>query len=254
MSVMAKWLRWHRRLGLTVALLVTVLVITGILLNHSPSLGLNRAPVYSAWLGKLYGIPSFEIETGFPVQSGWVVQAGERIYLDQQTLLENGGQLHAALLNDGELWVLCNNGLWLFDIENQSELIEQIRDVPAGMQRAGLFKGQLVVETGPGLSQSVSKNLLQFDLNSTSWQPIPQTELTEDVWLTPQTIPPQLTDSLKSRTPLPGLTLERVLLDLHSGRLFGDIGVWVVDLVGIALLILAGSGFYTWFGRYRKRR
>ena len=43
------------------------------------------------------------------------------------------------------------------------------------------------------------------------------------------------------------LSYERVLLDLHSGRIFGRVGVLVVDAAAVALLLLALSGFYMWF-------
>jgi len=51
-----------------------------------------------------------------------------------------------------------------------------------------------------------------------------------------------------------GLSWERLLLDLHSGRLFGSVGVFIIDLAGIALLLIALSGVWVWVtkpGRWR---
>ncbi len=48
-----------------------------------------------------------------------------------------------------------------------------------------------------------------------------------------------------------GLSLERLLLDLHSGRIFGSIGVLVYDLLALALGFLSISGLVLWF---RSRR
>jgi hypothetical protein len=42
-----------------------------------------------------------------------------------------------------------------------------------------------------------------------------------------------------------GLPLDRILLDLHTGRLFGPIGVWVVNAASAAFLILAVTGLIT---------
>jgi uncharacterized iron-regulated membrane protein len=47
-----------------------------------------------------------------------------------------------------------------------------------------------------------------------------------------------------------GLSLERVLLDLHSGRILGEAGVWLVDAAALLFLLLAGSGVWLW-GRRR---
>ena len=41
-----------------------------------------------------------------------------------------------------------------------------------------------------------------------------------------------------------GLSLERLLLDVHSGRIFGRYGPWVVDAAAIALLMLGLSGVW----------
>ncbi|MGS0729088.1 PepSY-associated TM helix domain-containing protein, partial [Shewanella sp. 0m-11] len=42
------------------------------------------------------------------------------------------------------------------------------------------------------------------------------------------------------------LTWERVLLDMHSGRFFGSLGPWIMDLVALSLLIMAFTGCYIW--------
>ena len=47
--------------------------------------------------------------------------------------------------------------------------------------------------------------------------------------------------------PEPIITLERVVIDIHSGRFFGLSGVVITDLAAIAILFLAFSGVYTWF-------
>ncbi len=39
-----------------------------------------------------------------------------------------------------------------------------------------------------------------------------------------------------------GLPLERVVLDLHSGRLFGWLGPYVMDAAALGLLIVAITG------------
>ncbi|MBK8959481.1 MAG: PepSY domain-containing protein [Proteobacteria bacterium] len=44
-----------------------------------------------------------------------------------------------------------------------------------------------------------------------------------------------------------GVSYERVLLDVHSGRLFGRVGVWVVDAAAVCLLALALTGTWMFF-------
>ena len=49
-----------------------------------------------------------------------------------------------------------------------------------------------------------------------------------------------------------GLTLERVLLDLHSGRIFGEYGTYIMDAAAVALLWLSCSGLWVWWRRRMK--
>jgi hypothetical protein len=46
-----------------------------------------------------------------------------------------------------------------------------------------------------------------------------------------------------------GLSVERLLLDLHAGRILGEFGAWLVDLTAIACLGLAVTGLWLWSRR-----
>ena len=45
-----------------------------------------------------------------------------------------------------------------------------------------------------------------------------------------------------------------MLLDLHSGRIFGEYGVYLMDAAAVALLWLSGSGLWVWWQRRRKQK
>jgi uncharacterized iron-regulated membrane protein len=49
------------------------------------------------------------------------------------------------------------------------------------------------------------------------------------------------------------LTWERLLLDLHSGRVLGPVGVLIVDAIGVVLAMLAMSGLAMWLLHRRRR-
>lgn len=111
-----RWYRWHRRIGIISALFVLLLSVTGIILNHTVSLGLHQSHVKAAWVHELYGLPA---PTG-----------------------EEGG--------------------------------------------------------------------------------------------------------------FPGLTVDRVILDIHSGRFFGTLGPWVMDAMAVLFIILSVTGVYMWWHRSRE--
>ena len=51
-----------------------------------------------------------------------------------------------------------------------------------------------------------------------------------------------------------GLSMERVVLDLHSGRIFGHYGIYLMDTAAIALLWLSLSGLWVWWRRSVKEK
>lgn len=47
------------------------------------------------------------------------------------------------------------------------------------------------------------------------------------------------------------ISIDRLLLDIHTGKIFGIPGRYMMDLVAIALLWLLGSGIYSWVRRVK---
>ena len=47
------------------------------------------------------------------------------------------------------------------------------------------------------------------------------------------------------------ITYERIVVDIHSGRLFGSFGVTLIDLVTIGIILLSITGAYSWI-RHKK--
>ena len=71
----------------------------------------------------------------------------------------------------------------------------------------------------------------------------------EPLWVAPSTVPGDIKESVLVAFRGQGLPWERVVLDLHSGRIFGNWGSYVMDAAAIILFILVLSGFYKWYIR-----
>ena len=50
------------------------------------------------------------------------------------------------------------------------------------------------------------------------------------------------------------LTLDKVVLDIHTGRFFGSAGEWLMDIAAIALLLLSASGLYMWYRKPERKK
>lgn len=73
-------------------------------------------------------------------------------------------------------------------------------------------------------------------------------------WSAPATIDKDQLNALEADESGAGLTLERVTLDLHSGRIVGIGGVYFMDIVAFLMIVLSITGLSIWGKRLLVRR
>ena len=232
--------KWHKKIGIAVALFVVLLVISGIALNHSHGLNLNNNFIKSEWLLDLYNINPDSEPIGFVIDNNWATQVGDRIYFNDFEISSDAKQLFGLIMSNRIYVVAFDGKLALFT--EDGELIEQLtgaEGVPAGMRAIGLSdQGDVIIRAAHGF--------YHVDLDELEWEEFDQLDAS---WSETRQIPNELHQRLLKIYRGRGLTLERVLLDFHSGRIVGNWGVYVVDLIAILFLLLALSGCWMWWKR-----
>jgi len=105
---------------------------------------------------------------------------------------------------------------------------------------------QVLVKTSTGqlLILSVDPDLTKLNLSES----IPGAD-----WLHPGELRNKFLKDLKQGFRGEGLPLERVILDLHSGRLLGRIGVYPMDSAAIVILLLTFTGLGIWISRAKRQ-
>jgi len=236
---------WHRYVGLSLAGVALVLASTGILLNHSADLELDTQ--YISWSPLLdwYDFPVPKIDKSFQVDAEhWLSLISGHLYLQQQALNIPAARLQAAVSLNGLICVLSDQRLLLLD--QQGQLIESIRPqqgLPTAAQNLAISpQGWLRLQT--------ATQIYQADADLLTWQIV--TDRLENDWQIDQTAPTSLQLALQQQARSRLLHWERLLLDLHNGRFFGRLGSYVLDLVGLLLMVLAISGFFMWSKRAMK--
>jgi hypothetical protein len=220
-------------------------VTTGLTLNHTDTLRLDRRFVNAEWLLDWYRIAPPAETPGFRVgdQGDRIVSGlGDRLYLDTRELAGQAGPLLGAVSIEGALVIAVPDQLLLSTPEG--ELIERLGGadgVPAGMSRIGRGpRGRLIVRGAHGDYSA--------DLERVEWR----SEIDPVVsWAEPIDLPSGLRKRLNEAYRGKGLSMERVLLDLHSGRIWGVFGVYLVDAAAVLFLGLSVTGLWMWWRRRR---
>jgi hypothetical protein len=233
--------RWHRRIGIVSALMVLLLSTTGLFLNHTEMLRLDERFVQNNFLLDWYNIRPSQAPSSFKLDENWVTRIGERLYFNDRELEQTSDVLWGIGMQQ-EMVVLALEGkLLLLNKEGQQiEKLSGYDGVPAGITAIGMNEyDELVIRAAHGDYLS--------DLNVLAWEDYEEVAAEWSVEAAP---PAQLERELLNLYRGKGLSFERMLLDLHSGRLLGHAGVYLVDLAALLFIFLALSGSWMWL---RKR-
>lgn len=237
---------WHRRIGALAALFVVLLAVTGLALNHTEALRLDSRFVGAAWLLDWYGIEEPARVAAYKTQDNWVSLVGDRLYLDQTAVDGHFSDLQGAAMVDELLVVIADGDALVLTPDGQ--LVERLgrhNGVPAGIEAVGSSSGEaLVVKASHGL-YAVDNTLSNWRSGEINGNDVS--------WAQQAVIPAALADSLKRDFRENILPAERVMLDLHSGRIFGIHGPLLMDAAALVFLVLALTGFWMWLRRPRDR-
>lgn len=222
--------RWHRRLGLVAALFLLFSAGTGMLINHDAELGLDREALRADWLLAWYGIAPGGPSVSFAAGGHWVTAVEGVLYLDGMRVDEGFGAIRGAASLSGLVAAAGEDRLVL--LTPGGEMVERLTraSLPGPVRRLAGDGRHVYVESPAGVFVS-DDALLEWARADA-----------EPAWSRPRGLPSEVADRIDRDFRGHGLTLDRLLRDLHSGRLFGSRGPWMMDAAGLALLLLAATG------------
>lgn len=237
---------WHRHAGYGFALFVLCIAVTGLLLNHSERLGLDERTLRSPRLLQWYGIAPAEGGVGYRVGKHLITLVGEQLFFDEQTLAEPAATLHGAVRLERQIAVALPDRLLLLSEEGELiDIIDALAGLPAAPERIGLDEhGRLVLQGGTVTYVADDDSLLNWTVQTANGVRWSRTSVLDE----------QLERRLRDRYQGSGISAERLLLELHTGRIFGGYGWMFADLIALALIFSTASGLSIALRRRRKQQ
>lgn len=238
-----RWLsRTHRWLGAGSVVFVLLLSITGIALNHAGDLSLDRHYIRSPWLLEWYGVVVPPTEASFTAASHRISLIGERLYYDDNELTAGIPALvgavsmpsFTAIATPTEVLLVTRDGTLVERVDTQAFL-------PGEVTAIGVAGAVLLLRGDDYLYES-DENLLTFN-------PCLDYDAADIQWPVPTAIPQDQLEILLGLYRGRGLSLERVILDLHSGKILTRAGPVLMDAVGVILIALSVIGLLMWSRR-----
>ncbi len=225
---------------------LTIACLTGLILNHTVDLDLTNRHVTAGWIQERYGMSLDGEPAAYGLDGKAYAATWDGNIFHRSSIIDDKDRLIGAVpLRDGTA-VVTRFAVHYFGLDGK--LIETLDsatlpEVP--ISRVGRTSDlTLVLETVRGTYTS-DENLLDFteapaDLQAEWSTAVTPTEVDRKTW--------------KTAFSGDGIPLDRVILDLHSGRFFGTIGKWIYDLTVIGVLILSVTGFILFLRTRRRAR
>lgn len=237
---------WHRWMGVASAIFLVVLSITGLALNHTERLGLNQITIRNSFILDRYGMAAGNEITGFRIHgSNTIAHLDGQLFYNDQAL--SAGNIPLGIVEGDPISVVATQNELLY-LTGEGDIIEKLDTTQ--LPYSELSAVGKTIDNTPVLITDEGRmvpdeNWLEFDRYQASYtvdplQPIDLNEAT--------------TSSILEQFQGGGVSLYRVLLDLHSGRLFGWGGRTLMDLSAIAIILLVTSGLMGWLRKSRRQR
>jgi hypothetical protein len=240
---------WHKRAGLFAFLFMGWLGISGFLINQSADWGYDVVRINWSWVMSLYGLHPEPPRSGLAADGHWLAVTTEATLLDGKPLptpiheplgMVAGGTDATPLLfvaGTDRLVLLKPDGTRVDELTASFLPIKAVRRIGtlADSPRTVAIQDLDIYTSTDGLEWKQLSPGANIDWAEAA--PLPEAERAKALPY--------------SR---PSVSLEHVLVDAHSGRLFGRAGAYVINAVGLAALWLGISGVWMMWRTSRRRR
>lgn len=231
---------WHARAGVLAAVFFFMLAITGVLLNHNDALRLDARYLRSTSLAHWYGLRSSIPQLGYSSAHGHAADDGRSCAFNGIIVTGCEAPLVGMVEAEGLFYLATATTIHILDAKGR--LVEKLAatSLPASpILRVGTMQDKLVIATPQGVFMSA---------DGLEWEAPTAASLS---WSTPQPLPSDVKDRLRTLFT-PRLSLERIILDIHSGRIMGRYGTLIMDTIALILGLLSISGLWIHLRSARK--
>ena len=224
----------HRYIGLGICIFLVHLAITGIFLNHSIGLRLDKTFITWPWLLNQYNLSVPEPANIFTIgKNNFSTIDGEVFFNDKPIFLAEEDLLGVSQNQD--TFILASSST-ITVISKEGYIINKENVLPFTVKNIGINADEVVI------NDSEDKIWSSESINGV-W------ELTQNravQWSMEGSITPMNHEKIRKYFVGDGISLEQVILDFHSGAIFQKAGKLFFDIISILLIILSFTGIWLW--------
>ena len=224
----------HRYIGLGICIFLVHLALTGIFLNHSIGLRLDKTFVTWPWLLNQYNLSVPEPVNIFTIgKNNFSTIDGEVFFNDKPIFLAEEELLGA--IQNRDTFILASSSI-ITVISKEGYIINKDNILPFTIKNIGFYGDEVAI------NDSEDKIWSSESINGV-WK------LTENItaqWSKEGSITPANQEKIRKYYVGDGVSLVKIILDFHSGAIFQKAGKIFFDVISILLIILSFTGIWLW--------
>ena len=234
-NLIKKSFNLHRKIGVLCSIPIILIALSGIFLNHASFFSLNKIYIKNSALLSFYKMQPKERPKGFKPSKSWISSFEGGLFLDETKLSDINSEIVSAVkLND---MIAAANKNYLFIIDTKEKfIVEKLgrESLPKGeIKRLAVKNKILLIETDKDLFET------SFKISKFKKAKKQEIEVPKKLFL-----PEKLEEKILQNFRGEGISLSKIMLDIHTGAMFGVSGRFVWDLFAVCLLLLVGTGLY----------
>lgn len=244
-----RFFNWHLWSGLAFTIPIILVSITAILIAHEKGLGTKNIAVNAGWLpgyGSKKSTEHFLNEVKdviikndssfYASKLGLIIQVDKNIVIAKGT---EGAEVRDLEIIDSQIWLASKEGVYTLGKNNSTKLILK-----------GDFHG--INKSEDKIIASEGKHGFHISVdNGNSWK---NSSISKKIGDEKTKV---FSESIAGTKYIEKLTLEKLALDIHTGKaFFGDGAMWIwIDLIALSLLFMTFTGIWMWYKRtYGKKK
>ena len=234
--------RLHKYIGFTFSFFILHLTITGILLTYPETFKLEEAYIDNYFILKKYNMETYEEVYGVENIKDEVITIKNNVYINSKFIDKFNEKILSLLYdkNEGRVYILSKNLIGIYILETFDEEIEvidiiSIRNIE-NLNRIGfnLSSKEIIFKNESKYYKLEENRLLEF---------LPNNNLANIKWLNVSAVNKDLAKYYLKIHQGEGVSVTRILTELHNGKFFGSIFTLILFISSLSLLFLTLSSF-----------
>ena len=238
-----RFFNWHLWSGLGFCIPIFLVALTAILIEHGSDLGTRKITVNAGWfpgysdkenaehfLNDVNDVATNNKTDYFATRLGLIVHKDDKIVIVKNT---EGVEVRDIETVNGTIWIATKKGIFTVDTTHiaKSLLKGEFFSINHSSQKWVAIGGKDGIQ--------ISAN------NGVSWQ---KSSLSDIVG---KEKTEKLLTSISGASYLNEVMLNKIILDIHSGKaFFGRGAMWIwVDLIAVSLFFMIFTGIWMWYKR-----